>query len=536
MKISLISCKGPEGTMTSLPQGLLQLTAELNAGGHSVDIIDYNYLPVPSSYDHLEKYDLVGLSVMSTQLPHAVQIADAINNKVKIVWGGIHCLLDPSSILNSYPSHYVITGEGETPLLQFIEYLEGHQSKEWLEQQPGICFRSNDKIITNRPYYIKDINKLHDINYYDLPNLEIYLQQHEYFFRQPVNLLHILVARGCPFNCNFCINSLHRKYGGSYRIKSIEKIRRESEQVIKDFNIKFIQPRDECFFTNKKLLDDWLEFVRGKDLLWSANCRFDYFRDNYINTSFLQELVDSGLYSLGMSVEAGSEDTRINVLNKRIRNNQIYHAIDTIKKSVGKKLVLATSFIAYFPGDSQKNRIEILKWMDYLSKHANTVFSGPQIYRSYPGSKLYENENLKYTGNIDYYLNDIDFTGTSKKIKNKLNSYFFSDFIIEYFNRQTKFLNIKPSVNGKPNWDLNIDNDQKSKRDIMYYLMVSVRLRLRLNFWFLFIEPTLIPWIYFRYPNFMIFINRLKSYAVVLRNPRHLITNIQKRIFNVNKK
>jgi anaerobic magnesium-protoporphyrin IX monomethyl ester cyclase len=496
MKIALVNCKGPQGTMISIPQGILQLSAEAKARNHQVDIVDYNYIELPVSYDSLAKYDLVGLSTMSTQLPHAQEIADSIGNRAKIVWGGIHALLDPQSILSQYPDHLVVSGEGEVPLIDILDTYENRQSMEWLLARPGICAMQDGKPVINIPYYLPSIDDLEDINFYDLPNLEAYLDVYDAWFAKTIKMLLVLVARGCPYNCSFCINSVHRKHGGKYRVKSIEKIRRESIKVIEEFNIPFIQPRDELFFSNKKLVAGWLEFVREYNLLWPANCRFDFFREGHITADYIENLVESGCYSLGMSVESGNEQVRNSLLNKELSDSQIDHAIDVLEKSAGRKMTLGSSFVLYFPGDTRQNRIDTIKWMDRLSQRTNVIFSGPQIYRSYPGTDLYKTEvNVFQGGDISGYVEMLSYDGTEKSLASSPEAYFYSNMLPVYFNYRFRKVILTSGENEPPTWEVSDEANTICPPDL-YWVMGIIRLRLKLNFWFLFIDPKVLPWIH----------------------------------------
>ena len=524
MRIALVNCKGPEGTMISIPQGILQLSAEAKAKHHEVDIIDYNYTNLPVSYNSLVKYDMVGLSAMSTQLPHAKEIAESINNRTKIIWGGIHALLDPLSILAEYPDHIVVSGEGEVPLIDILDTYENRQSMEWLLKQPGICAIEKGKPVVNKPYYLSNIDDLEDINYYDLPNLEAYLDVYDAWFAKNVRMLLVLVARGCPYNCSFCINAVHRKHGGKYRTESIEKIRRESEKVIKEFNIPFIQPRDELFFSNKKLVDGWLEFVREYNLLWPANCRFDFFRENQITADYLEDIIEAGCYSLGMSIESGNEQVRNNLLNKQLTDNQINHAIDILNQGAGRKITLGSSFVLFFPGDTRQNRIDTIKWMDRLSSFTNVIFSGPQIYRSYPGTDLYKTEvNAYHGGDISGYIKMLSYDGTEKSLASSPEAFFYSLMLPVYFDHRFRKLILTSNENEPVCWEVSEEPNTICPPDL-YWTMGIIRLRIKLDFWYFFFDPIVLPWIYQSLINENSIISRL----------RKLSRKLKETIFNFN--
>ncbi|MBN2010085.1 cobalamin-dependent protein [candidate division KSB1 bacterium] len=494
MKIALVSPKSLGNTLVAFPHGILQIAAELKKHGYTCDIFDFN-VTNHSSNDFLNKYDVVGLSVMSTQLRHAVEIVNGLNKTVKVIWGGVHCFLDPLSVVQKFPTHFVVSGEGEYPMLNLLKYFSGRENMEWLRGQNGICFY-NDAPVINQPNFISDLNNLADVNYYDMQEIEKYIFKKQYWFdmKKDVPLLDVLVGRGCYWKCSFCINSLYRKHKAYHRSKSIDKIRRETENIIDDFNIRFVNPRDDDFYMDKKVVNDWKEYAKEKGFLWEANFRFNYFTEKQLDEQEIKNFIDSGLYVINMAIEAGVEDIRNSILKKKVTDADIFRAVERINHSVGKKVAVGTSFIIDFPGDTQANKIREIQWMDYLHKHLNILFSGPQKYRSYPGSDLYTQEKDHKSGDLDYYLNNITQSGEIKSYKKR--SYyqaFYSPFIQLYYNR--KFQSFK--INDDSTWDVSPNIKNRIISSFVFELLfLPIKIRLMLNFWVLFWEPHVIGFIF----------------------------------------
>lgn len=496
MKVCLINPRTITGTELSIPHGLLHISAELKKNGHECRIIDSCNPDYKFNPSELSNCDVVGLSVMSTQLSHAAEIARSIPKRVKVVWGGVHCLLDPLSIVNEFKDHFVVTGEGERPMLELMEYFQGNKDAEWLKGRKGICLHDGNPVI-NDPYFIGDINELADVDFHDLPQLEKYLNPYNFYFRKNVSEFNSIVARGCLWDCSFCINSIYRKHKSLHRCKDMDKIRRETESVIDEYHIKIVTPRDDDFFANKKLVEQWKLYAAEKNFIWGANCRYNYISEKMITGEKLRDLVDHGLFGVGMSIEAGDETVRNKVINKKIRDSDIVTATEIIRESVGDRLLVNTSFIINFPGDTRDSRIKIIKWMDYLSKNLNIVFSGPQEYRSYPGSKLYESEAKHKYGDFNYYLSNITSSGEFKTAKSAgYESYFYSNLVKGHFNRKFEFYDLTQHEDGKIDWKPSAADPRSLKRklfnSIMELAFATIKIRLKLNFWALFIEPYLL--------------------------------------------
>ena len=122
MKICLIIPKGLVDQDIRIPQGLLSIMATVKQHGYSCEIVDCNDLDIKISYEYFNTFDVIGLSVMTTQLRHAIVIADHLGKHVRVVWGGIHCFLDPVSIITKYKTHFVVSGDGEIPFLKLLTY------------------------------------------------------------------------------------------------------------------------------------------------------------------------------------------------------------------------------------------------------------------------------------------------------------------------------------------------------------------------------------------------------------------------------
>lgn len=482
-----------------VPHGLLQIMAELKKHGHNVSLIDYSLPNQNKDYQYLNQYDVVGFSVMTPQLAHAVEMAKSIKPPTKVVWGGIHCLLDPLSILERFPSHYVISGEGEIPFVKLLQFFAGKLSQEALINERGICL-NDKKVIINPPYFVENLNDLADINYHDLPNLEVYLNQWNYYFQEFYPTLQILTSRGCHWHCSFCINDLFHLHGSHYRSKSIEKIRRETEKIIDEFKIKFVKPQDEDFFFAKTFLDDWKQYASEKGFLWDANCRYNYFNDKMLNRERIAELVENGLYCISMSIEAGDEKIRNEIINKKLTDKQIKHALEIIRESVKDKLSVNTSFIAYFPGDTFASRILVIKWMKYLSQKLNIMFSGPQIYRSYPGSKIDElDKGSRKHRSLDSYINEIDATATDTSLCGTDERHFWEGLVPGFFSLRYRFHELTVDADGKNRSRIGtrkIKGIRLLKFLLFPPLMLSILLRIRLKFWKYFFEPVVCGFIY----------------------------------------
>jgi len=158
--------------------------------------------------------DLVGISsLFSPYYREALACAAEIkkNIDIPIIMGGSHVSASPLSILTDRNVDYIIRGEGERPL---VEFLKAFQSMGPLEGVPNLGFKRNGEPFLNP---MGDPYALNDLPFADLSDLPIdrYL-----FEKRPFCFL--TTSRGCPHRCSFC--SVHLSFGEKFRGRSLENV------------------------------------------------------------------------------------------------------------------------------------------------------------------------------------------------------------------------------------------------------------------------------------------------------------------------
>ena len=83
MKVCLVNPTGVENTNASYPHGIIALHAAIKDAGHEVEIFDCCLPGQNPSTDYLNSFDVVGISVMTTQLLHGMEIANSLNKEME---------------------------------------------------------------------------------------------------------------------------------------------------------------------------------------------------------------------------------------------------------------------------------------------------------------------------------------------------------------------------------------------------------------------------------------------------------------------
>ena len=390
---------------TSISVGLLALASYLDKQGIEVKIIDAirqkNYLDLIQA--ELPKVNLVGLSVMTMQVSSALNISKLIkdfNPQIPIIWGGVQPTLLPEQVALHPLIDIAVFGEGEDSLLEIVRAIDG---KAGLKDIAGIAFKEKGRVVINQ--------KRRFLKTADLPLANWRLLPEEIL--ENISLIPTHTSRGCPHRCAFCINSVTNNFWRGY---SPEKVLEGLEEIkqLDYFQNKPMRFWDENFFADiqraRTIIQGMIE--RKIKIPWETTVRVDYINDQMIDDDFLAMLKESGCYLLSYGGESGSEIV-LRKINKGIKPEQIiYSAEQTLKYDI----IPQYSFMVGLPGEKRTDIDKTIQIIDQLTKLSPQIqILGPQAFRPYPGSKLYQ-ECLASSWSAPEKLDD-----WAKAVKDELN-------------------------------------------------------------------------------------------------------------------
>jgi len=391
---NLSSPSSQDNQPATVPMGLLYLGSMLHAEGYKVKIIDTKLYGIYDSA-YLKEIELemkdaicVGISVMSVGIYHGLRISDLIKSRdpyVPIVWGGVHPTLFPKETCNDSSVNYVVIGEGELALLELVRTLERGGDPSIIK---GLAYKDKNGYKENPPGEPIDMNTL-PFPAWHLLNVQRYLRQEDP--ARPgryVRSLQIHTSRGCPYRCSFCINTVS-PYKGRWRGKRAEKVLDEIEFLVEKYKVEHIWFRDELFFANKARMERICDGLKERrlDIEWWANVRADYFNSRYLTGNFLKKVRECGFTCASMGAESGST-TVLDFLKKDITVQDILNSAKECRKH---DIIPTYSFMIGVPSETGGDMLKTLSLIRQIKKicpKANIL--GPQLYRPYPGSELYD--------------------------------------------------------------------------------------------------------------------------------------------------
>lgn len=416
----------PKPNRTDSPQlyqGIWSVGSYVKSKGFNVKIYDEQYGEATKNLKEIIRDSFaVGFTAMTVQLKSAKELSMKIHSKgIPIIWGGTHPTLFPLQCMKENYIDYVVFDEGEATMAELSGVLINKELKS-LKNVKGIYYKIKGKVQKTeaRPYLdLNDISKDFDL-----------LEPNRYTIKQPLlgewkNISSIETGRGCFFRCTFCINTLlnQRRWRGC----SAEKIVYEVKRMMARYEVDHIFFLDENFFTDKKRVERFCElYVAEKfKFTWAATARVNYFRPSSIDDKLMKTLHKCNCIEVQMGIESGSQRVLDEIINKDIKKDDIILVVKRMKKF---KIQPTCSFMIGLPNetiDEQKETLELIKTIIRLNK--NVYILGPQIYRPYPGAKMYtlaQELGFKAPNNINSwikFLNEAGFlnTATFPWIKNK---------------------------------------------------------------------------------------------------------------------
>ncbi len=274
--------------------------------------------------NYIPEYELVGFSCLSEQFSDCISLAKKIKQhyKIPIIFGGIHATSCPEKVMDYKEVDFICVAEAEISFSLLLKELEKKTYN--FSQVPGLVYRN------------KDNPALHNALSYLPPkfidNLDIVGKPARDFleYDRSKNSENIISSRGCLYHCTYCYNStMNEIFGFKYRRRSVESVIEECIEL-KSEGAKSFSFSDDLFLTNEKWLWEFSKLYKEKvNIPFGCTARPEAVLAN-INS--LKELRDSGLKSIWIGIESGSERIRKVILGRAMSNKMIIDAFRVVKE------------------------------------------------------------------------------------------------------------------------------------------------------------------------------------------------------------
>ena len=384
MRVLLAS---PEsGVWTSrkhIPLGLGYLAGVLRENGHQVGIYDAAIEDEPlETVVRRGGYELLGITAVTPLIDDAWAMAKrgkALG--LTTVLGGPHLTLMPEESIG--PEHpevdYVIQGEADVSILEFVDALEGRRAMETVH---GLYWRKNGEIVVNAPAGL--IPNLDSIPYpaHDLFKITRYtnLQPLTDGLDTKARAYTIMTSRGCPYKCTYCSKPIT---GDTWRPRSVDNVIGEWRWLVKDLRATEIGLTDDIWNLKLDRAKELCRRITAEGLNTVPWVTVHGMKVNHADAELFQLMKQAGCKRVGFGVESGDPTILRNVIKKSQSLDQVRNAFRWAKDA---GLQTMGFFIFGMPQETEETMEKTIKFALELDPDlANFMLATP-----YPGTEMYD--------------------------------------------------------------------------------------------------------------------------------------------------
>lgn len=355
--------------------GPAYLSAMLKKHGHQVKMsFGYSlkeFNPTISKF----KPDLVAFSIMSGSYKWSLEMAASVKKAfgIKNIFGGPHPTHFPDFI-NEENVDIIARGEGEWASLELMNCIDARidysQVKNLWVKKDGIIYRNELRCLDN------------DLDIYPFADRDLYA---DFRGKADLDIRQLITSRGCPWHCSFCFNDslreLYKDKGRYVRIRAVDTVVEEARRLKSDYRARIIYFADDVFGLDRKWLLDFLpKYKKNVGLPFICLIRADILAKN---EDYAMLLAKHGCIMLSFGIESGNENTRNRVLEKNVKDSDIYKAAKLLHQAGIK---FRTFNILGLPGETLQDALKTVQ----VNIDIKTDFPWCSIFMPFSGTRLTE--------------------------------------------------------------------------------------------------------------------------------------------------
>jgi radical SAM superfamily enzyme YgiQ (UPF0313 family) len=317
----------------AIPKELRHLTDYYPVADKSPFSTFHQYYHFGKSFDEIEaevaalKPEVVGISSLFTPyFRQALEVAARVKNRsgAIVVMGGSHASAVPESLLASPHVDYVIRGEGEKPL---VEFLRSVKCQKPVENVPNLAFKRDGEMIFNP---IQDNFSIEEL---PIPDLGDFEPSAYTLAGKPMTFM--ITSRSCPHKCSFC--SVHTTFGTDYRRRSLENVLEEIQlRYQQGYRVIDFEDDNLTYYkqTFKELCRRLIACFPRRDMQFVAMNGISYLS---LDDELLELMCQAGFSHLNLALV--SSDKTVRETTKRPHTLEAYVRVVTQAHRLGFKIV-----------------------------------------------------------------------------------------------------------------------------------------------------------------------------------------------------
>tara|TARA_B100000686_G_scaffold354960_1_gene468519 strand:+ start:6809 stop:8278 length:1470 start_codon:yes stop_codon:yes gene_type:complete len=360
------------------PLGVLALaTAVRNTGKHEVSALDCQ--PRQLTYEKLEmffienQFDVVGITAMTFTLIDVMLAAEIVKKTqpdCKVVLGGAHVHIYPEETIQLKNIDFLVQGEGEIAVIEFLESLEG---KRQFCDVSGLVYLEHGKFFNND--IAPKIENLDSIAYPDRTFLPV--DHYGSLLARGSKITTAFTSRGCPYRCTFCDRPMSPTISG-FRWRSAKNVVDEMEECV-GLGIREILIYDDTFSVRKDRVYEMCDEIlsRGIDVTWDIRAHV-----NTLDGGLLRAMKRAGCDRIHYGVESGN-DRMLKVIKKNMNVRKVREIFKETRKA-------GIEALAYFIIGQQTETLSDIQDSIDLAKDIQPDYCHFTIFCPYPATEIYE--------------------------------------------------------------------------------------------------------------------------------------------------
>lgn len=413
MRVLLVS---PESKVWNsrahIHNGLGYLAGSLLASGYDVTLFDgaVEDEPVAQVLARAKAdgkpYGVVGISAPTVLIENAWAAArDSKAHDATTILGGPHLTLQPDESMQRPEVDFVVRGEGEDAIVEFLRVLQegpGHRAN--FRQIAGLSWKDDNGKVMHNP----DRPLRSDLDNIPLPAYHL-LKIERYTNLQPLTdgldpharAYTIVTSRGCPYKCTYCSKPIT---GDTWRPRSVENVVQEWRMLVQDFHATEIGVTDDIWNYNLGRAKDLCRALIAQGLNKTPWVTVHGMKVNHTDLELFQLMKAAGCKRVGFGVESGDEE----ILKRVIKKGQTLDMVRAAFKNA-KQAGLQTMgfFIFGMPHETEETMDKTIR----LALELDPDLAHFMIAAPYPGTELWkwvEKEGVLLSHNWDDYAIQAD--------------------------------------------------------------------------------------------------------------------------------
>ena len=315
------------------------------------------------------------------------------------IMGGAHPTYFPRVLFDMHLDA-ICQGDGDFAIISILEAIAEGRG---LEGIPNVATAKQPQISKQVIEFMDDL---------PWPDRDILYDAAPYL--QKVGIRSLLTMKGCPYKCTYCFNhAFNKMFKGEgrrlLRRRSVSDVIAESRHVVEQYpTVRIIRFADDVFVIHR---DEWIEEFAERFAKEVGVPFYCLYRANALTEDVAKLLSKAGCISMSMSIEAGTEKLRNDVLKRNMPDEMMRESFAVARKY---NLHAYANTILGIPGTTIEDDFQAYQFAKSLNAAAPTF----GIFCPYPGTEL-----TKYAIKIGALAADYDFDELTFSGRSAMNNY-----------------------------------------------------------------------------------------------------------------